>query len=226
MTMKLPKPYFIRYTIADLAENTAVTMPGPRELRKRFDILIIDDEDFIIKKNLAENGFQIFQKQDIETLRDVEAYPIILCDIRGVGVKLEYQKEGAVLIREIKKLYPNKRVVAYTGSTYDTTYNEYLDFADTVISKGTSLDDWIQILDEQIRNCVNPKLQWDNLRQYLIKLNVPTMDIAKLEDRYVHSILKKDFSGLSGLAESYGDTVKSIVVDLLSSTFVKLITGG
>ena len=210
MIMKLPKPYFIKYTIADLAENTAVTMPGPRELRKRFDILIIDDEDFIIKKNLAENGFQIFQKQDIETLRDVEAYPIILCDIRGVGVKLEYQKEGAVLIREIKKLYPNKRVVAYTGSTYDTTYNEYLDFADTVISKGTSLDDWIQILDEQIRNCVN----------------VPTMDIAKLEDRYVHSILKKDFSGLSGLAESYGDTVKSIVVDLLSSTFVKLITGG
>lgn len=225
MAIKIPKICFIRYTIADLAESRAVNMPGTKELRRQFDILIIDD-DFIQKKNLTQNGFQIIQKQDIEDVRDVEAYSIILCDIRGVGAKFEYEKEGAALIREIKKLYPNKKVIAYTGSTYDPTYNEYLERADAITEKGTSIDDWIQILDEQICKCVDPKYQWDDLRQYLIESNVSTIDIAKLEDRYVQSIMKKDFSGLSKLAASYGDAVNSLFVNLISSTFVKLITGG
>ena len=89
MAIKIPKICFIRYTIADLAESRAVNMPGTKELRRQFDILIIDDDDFIQKKNLTQNGFQIIQKQDIEDVRDVEAYSIILCDIRGVGAKFE-----------------------------------------------------------------------------------------------------------------------------------------
>ena len=71
------------------------------ELRKYVHMLVIDDNDFMPESFLKANGYQINHKTDIDTIKDVEPYDIILCDISGVGKKLGFSKEGAFIIREI-----------------------------------------------------------------------------------------------------------------------------
>lgn len=101
--------------ISDLSENVVLKLPNSiAELRKHVNMLVIDDNDFGPEQYLKLNGYQIHHKQDIESIKDVEPYDIILCDISGVGKKLGYEKEGAFIIREIHANYPNKRIIAYT----------------------------------------------------------------------------------------------------------------
>ena len=115
--MKLPHICFIMNKISDLSESAALKLPnGMAELRKHVSILVIDDNEFATEAYLKANGYQIHHKQDIETIKDVEPYDIILCDIAGVGKKLGYQKEGAFIIREIHANYPNKRIIALTSA--------------------------------------------------------------------------------------------------------------
>lgn len=223
--MKLPNLFFVLYSLSDLVEVTALQHSNTSDLRSKVEILIIDDEDLAAEDYLKKNGFRITHKKDIDTIKDVLPYPVILCDIRGVGQNLGSPKEGAFIIKEIKSSYPNKQVIAYTGSSYDPAYNEYLKMADTVINKGVSIDDWISIIDEQINHAVDATYQWEQLRKYLLESGVSTAYVAKLEDKYVRAIKKKDFKDLVSLANNTNEKARGILVDFASSVCAKIILG-
>ncbi len=55
------------------------------KLRKKFEILFIDDEEIAYLENLKSNGFNVTYKTNITDIKDVSAYDIIMCDINGVG---------------------------------------------------------------------------------------------------------------------------------------------
>lgn len=224
--MKFPSIYCFRYSLADLAEVNVLQQPNNMaELRRKIDILIIDDEDFLCEDYLKTNGFQISHKKDIQSIKDVEPYSIIMCDIRGVGKNLGSRKEGAFIIKEIKANYPNKQVIAYTGSSYDAGYNDYINLADKVMSKGTSVDDWILALDAQIENAVNPTYQWKKLRNYFFNKGVSTATVAKLEDKYVRAVKEKNFNKLVDLADKTGGEAQKVISEFVSSVCVKFILG-
>ena len=125
--MIIPKVTLTQYTIADLNDYTAFQSLGIADIRRKIDILLIDDEEFLREDSLRKNGFQITHKYDLEDIKDVAQYSVIMCDIRGVGHALGSDKEGAFLIQEIKKMYPGKQV---TNSTYNPDYNGLLSYAD------------------------------------------------------------------------------------------------
>ena len=154
--MDFPHFFFIKYKLSDLVEVTALQNMTIAELRNKVEILVIDDQDFAAEEYLIKNGFRIVHKRDIDNIRDVSAYAVVLCDIRGVGKNLGSTKEGAFVIKEIKAHYPAKQVIAYTGSSYDPAYNEYMNLADAVISKGISIEDWTALVDDQIQKAVDP----------------------------------------------------------------------
>lgn len=155
--MRFPHICIIMNKISDLSENAALRLPNSiAELRKHVSMLVIDDNEFAPESYLRANGYQIQHKQDIETIKDVEPYDIILCDISGVGKKLGYRKEGAFIIREIHANYPNKRIIAYTSYTYDPELNQFFSMADFVAPKDFVIDGWIDALDEQVRKSIDP----------------------------------------------------------------------
>ena len=64
------------------SENSALKLPNSiAELRKHVNMLVIDDNDFTPEPYLKANGYQMHHKTDIDTIKDVEPYDIILCDI-------------------------------------------------------------------------------------------------------------------------------------------------
>ncbi len=224
--MRIPQIYIIKNKISDLSDYSALMKAGGvKTLRRNANILIIDDNTFFAENYLLANGFCIQHKKDIDTIADVEPYDIILCDISGVGKILGYEQEGAFIIREIHANYPNKRVIAYTAYTFHANYNAYFSMADFVAPKDLSLDTWIDILDGEIEKAVDPVEQWKKIRVYLLEHGLATITVAKIEDRFVSSVEKKDFSILKEYVSSEDTHIQTIISDFVSSLCAKLIVG-
>ena len=224
--MRIPHMYFIMNKISDLTDYAALNLPKSiAELRKHVNMLVIDDNDFAPEKFLRLNGYQIHHKTDIDNIKDVEPYDIILCDISGIGKKLGYAKEGAFIIREIHANYPNKRIIAYTSYTFDADYNKYFSIADFVAPKDFGTDDWIDVLDEQVRKAIDPVNQWKKIRKYLLENDVSTLMIARIEDKYVAAVNNKNFDKLKSFVDGNDSKLSSIITDFLSSLCAKLILG-
>ena len=133
--------------------------------------------------------------------------------------------EGAFLIKEIKENYPEKIVIAYTASQYDPSYNVYLQRADNILSKSLSTEEWLDVLDKYIFQAADPVYQWKILRDRLIILDIPLLDIAKLEDAFVKSFLKEEFTSFEKLGKSMDSEVTKIISDFVSNIVIKLIKG-
>lgn len=224
--MRIPNIVIIMNKITDLSESAALKSSNSiNELRKHVNILVIDDNDFIPEEYLKVNGYQIQHKHDIDTIRDVEPYDIVMCDISGVGKKLGYEKEGAFIIREIHANYPNKRIIAYSSNTYNANYNQFFSMADFVAPKDISIDSWIDILDNQVKKSIDPLYQWKKIRTYLLDNEISTLTIAKIEDKYVSAVNKKDFRSLKAYVEGKDSKIGSIISDFSSSLCAKIILG-
>lgn len=223
--MRIPHILFIMNTISDLSDRSALKPPNISELRKHVNMLIIDDNEFMPESYLTKNGYQVHRKPDIDTIKDVEPFDIVLCDISGVGKKLGYAKEGAFIIREIHENYPNKRIIAYTSYTYNTDYNQYLSLADFIAPKDMSIDDWMNLLDAQVKKSIDPVCQWEKIRQYLLENGISTLTLVRLEDKFVDAINKKKFDKLSEYVQRNDSKLSSIITDFLSSLCAKLILG-
>ncbi|MBS6477818.1 MAG: response regulator [Firmicutes bacterium] len=208
--------YLIRKNIHDLNGTNTFKDVTLKLLKRDTKILIIDDGEFIFLDLLRKNGYNIEHKKDISSVLDVAAYHIIFCDVRGVGKDLSGKFEGAHLVRLIKNEYPEKMVISYSAIGYDSTYEEYLSFADGRISKGSSIEDWSSCIDEYIKKIADPKYIWENTRSRLEKEGVPTIKIAQYEDRYVRAIQSGSFENMKKLFnKSENATVIKILSDLV-----------
>jgi len=223
--MKFPKICFVTYTANDLKELTVLNNMNKAELRRNVEILVIDDENFSPEEHLQRIGFRVVHKKDIDNINDVAEYTVILCDIRGVGKTFGSKREGAFVIKEIKEKYPSKQVIAYTASSYDPSYTKDMNHADMTIQKGMALDDWVDAIDEQIKKAVDPIYQWERLRMELLQNGLSTIFVARLEDKYVQAIKRKNFTTLEKLASSENQEVRGLICDFLASACVKFVSG-
>ena len=187
--------------------------------------MIIDDDPFTYEDALKKNEFMIDYKSDIQSLKDVEAYSVILCDIMGVGKFLQSQYEGAYLVRQIKEKYPYKTVIIYSGNQFNTAYQEFLNYADHTMQKGAALEKWNALLTQIVRDGADPVRQWLKTRSALLEAGLSIVEVAKLESKYVQAIKKSNYESLAKLAKDANASYKHILVELLSSTIAKLLKG-
>lgn len=178
--------------------------------RKNTKILVIDDQQFEIIDLIKNNGFSVDILKDISSIEMTEPYHIILCDIKGVGLMLNPEKQGIHLINEIKKTYPSKIVIAYTAGTESPMQDKLLQ-PDGFLLKTANLTEWIDLLDLKIKEVMNPVFSWEKIKLKLVSSSVPPIKIAELEDAFVRSIDKNDKSILENEAKK---NRKKINVDI------------
>lgn len=192
-------------------------------LKKLTEILVIDDNDFAYLEALQKYEFNIKQKNDLTHLSDAEVFDVILCDIRGVGTFLSSPYEGANLIKELKTKYPAKTIIAYTAEPYNASFQKFLNYADGIMPKGTSLEDWVALLEKILRDCADPVVQWDKTRNLLLRAKVDTIDVAKYESQYVKAVKEENFDSLRKLYEKNKNQGANIMLDLTTSLIAKII---
>lgn len=201
----------IKHTSIDIAK-----------MRNELKILIIDDEGFAYKELLTNRGYtKIKIEQDLTSIRDVENHDFILCDITGVGNHISKGNEGFAIVDEIKKNYPTKFVYIYTGIKIDTSKYDLYKNADGQLSKESTIEKIVEVLDKSIDEIYNPKSQWMRMRRYLLENNVSITEIALMEDSFVRYVneSRKDIPQTLINSIEAGSEVK----DALKSFFVQAI---
>lgn len=156
--------------------------------RETVKIALIDDEPFPALDRLQRNDFKIKKFDDVSDVSSLYEYEIILVDIDGVAMSLSEKYQGAFLIKEIRKKYPHKVIIAYSSKTFDASYNDYFREADFVFLKDLSTEQWVENLDEAISRSVDPIYQWLKLRDYLLDNKVKLEFLIRIEDSFVKSI--------------------------------------
>lgn len=163
--------------------------------RSDVKIAIIDDEPIEIMDILKSHKFNIDLIPKIESINILGEYDIIICDIHGVGEAFSKEFQGAYLVKEIYKQYPFKIIISYTGITYDARYNEYLKHAEFSLKKDVSSEDFVEKLDAAISLIQDPVHRWNKIKNYLVENDVPTYEIALIEDDFVRRLLSnQDFN--------------------------------
>lgn len=196
--------------------------------RAAVKIGVIDDQPFAPQANLLSYGYSISPVGDIKQLNEVAPFHMVLCDIMGVGKHFDPSLQGASIIAEIKKAYPEKVVVAYTGAAMNERAARIANArADRIIKKDISLEEWTQNLDDLAADAVNPYVIWLKLRRRFMELEVRTRDILALEDAYVRSVIASDprFGVLIDRAAvlGIGQDVRAILQGLASSMIFSAI---
>jgi hypothetical protein len=218
--------------INDLSVLVKKTQAGRdlHKLRSQVSICVIDDEPFHALNNLRNNQFSIIELGDVRAVATVSNYPIILCDLRGVGGELNSVDESSHLIKEIKKQYPDKYVIAYTGEANSTTIAKRAkESADLFLKKDASLDQWIEILDQAILLVSDPVEVWKGFRNRLLEAGVPLIDLVGLEHGYVKGIesqglepTKRHLNSIINRLDLSGD-VRVVAQNFISSIIFKLV---
>ena len=198
--------------------------------RAAVSIAVIDDEAFAPQTNLKSYGYNITQIGDLKNLEEVGPFHIVLCDIMGVGKHFDKVLQGASLISQIKRMYPEKIVIAYTGAMLNERAARIAsERADAVIKKDVEIEAFTSKLDSLGVGAIDPYVIWNKVRARLVELDVDTRDIILFEDGYVRSVLKKDprLSMLSDRAEkiNINSDVRAILQGLASSTIFSAMVG-
>jgi hypothetical protein len=180
--------------------------------------------------NLENLGYKIAMIGDPTTVDVVAPHHIILCDLQGVGTALDPRKQGAFLIQEIKRHFPEKYVVAYTGGgrNREVTRDAML-AADEFLKKDVDIETWVSTLDGFINRLLNPFVVWQRQREALVARGIDTMSILKLEDAFVRSVKARDGSEASVFgklltSEALGADVRAIARSLVASGLFRIIT--
>ncbi|WP_321386759.1 hypothetical protein [Alcaligenes phenolicus] len=203
------QPLSLREVEATYTRTIAMASAG--DLRKRVEIVAIDDQVFYPEANLRNAGFNIITKTDIQHIPEVAPYPIILCDVNGIGTHLNPDGQGAYVIQEIKTNYPEKIVIAYTaGGLNQTIVRQAKLMSDGYLRKDDSIDDWRNLLDSQIKIVLNPIETWKSLRIRLLQKEIELEDLMALEQ----AVLKNVKSG----GEITKEAVKNVLGGQVSSS--------
>ena len=174
-------------SVTDLDEfvRTRLAQKAIITLRPKLQIAVIDDQDFSPLHNLQNHQFNITPYKDVPSFDILQGYQIIMVNLQGVGRGLDPTLQGAHVIREIRKNYPDKFIIAYTGGAAQELLAPSIELADRFTQKDTSIENWIELLDDIIYDLANPAYVWKRLRPRLLEIGMTPINLAILEDRYV-----------------------------------------
>nr|WP_157490436.1 hypothetical protein [Lysobacter enzymogenes] len=192
--------------LSDLATRS----PTEGFLKKEYEIAVIDDNPFGKAEVLRSHGFHIAETGDIRQVDQIASYAVVVCDIRGVGQAFGGVLEGAHLLSEIRKKYPDKFLIAYSGAESNMAYNDSLRSVDVSIPKDSQTEVWVQNLERGLLEVGDPFKRWIRFRTRLAERGVDAYELFKLEQKYIKAITKSDASILERAVAS--PEVKQLVV--------------
>lgn len=217
-----------RYTLHDLETSYKVSEEAFQAEKRKVRIAIIDDECVDnAADNLRSAGYRdVTPITNISRLNDVEAFDLILIDIKGIGARFlqgtrSAALEGLAMAKEIKRQYPLKKVIVFSAMLNEYEDNFILhDVVDAYFMKDGDISERNRQIDQCIKERIDPVFLWKRNRNLLLEKGVSIHAVAKLESKIVKSILRKqslpeldiikvigDVSAIAGVIKSISELV-------------------
>jgi len=103
--------------------------------------------------------------------------------------------QGAHIVREIKKSFPEKIIVVCTGGGRAELLEPSIQASDYFLKKDANVEEWCQVLDRSIEDLADPVMVWQKLRHRLLDVGITPYQLAELEDNFVDTTLRgEEFS--------------------------------
>lgn len=196
------------------------------EAKRQVEIAVLDDNSFEPKEALLHHKFRITELgPDIRSLDIVSTFPIIVCDVAGVGRAFGSSLEGAHLVNEIRKAYPDKFLIGYTGLIHSVATTNALTAADKRMAKDESIEAWIKNLEVGMNEVVNPRNRWIRMRRALLERGVELFDVFKLEQAFIKAVRQRKPDALANEVRELGVTqeIKDLIIKFSATAVATLI---
>jgi len=198
------------------------------EQRRKVRIGVVDDEPFQPLNNLHNQGYSVAYIGNVDRADITQEYDIVLCDINGVATGLNKEEQGAALLSEIRRNYPQKYLIVYSGlSGRAKAMRLAKQRADKYIPKSVSMDIWLQELDSAIKVTLDPKSVWEKTRKTLVDSDVNAEDVARIERAYVKSLSSQKRKHMDQLKNNFeaDPMVQNVISGLISSAIFRIAIG-
>jgi DNA-binding NarL/FixJ family response regulator len=110
------------------------------EIKKRAQVLFIDDESYdSLLESIRGAGWNVRQVKEIYNFdsEEVKNADVIFVDYKDVGIALTPTEEGIGLLKTLKRKYPEKHFIFYSGYAGFIPGHEIHDIADGWIPKNS-----------------------------------------------------------------------------------------
>ncbi len=188
-----------KWILHDLETRYKISDEMFQNEKKKVRIAVIDNEQVDnMANNLRAAGYgDVTPLKNILQFDDIKNFDIILLDIKGIGLKLlkgttSASQEGLSIAREIKRLYPQKKVIVFSAMLKD--YEDHFvlhGIVDAKFVKDGDISERNKTIDACIRDRIDPVCAWKKNRALLLENGVSIYAVAELESEVVRSILKK-----------------------------------
>ncbi|ENM3922377.1 hypothetical protein DDM61_003197 [Vibrio cholerae] len=188
--------------------------------RSSVKIAVIDDQDVPYIDNVRNCGYQgITHYRDIDNFEMLSVYSVIICDIRNVGTKLS-NRQGAFIIQQLRKIYPDKYIIAMSSNPFYLPIQEYISSADVKIKRDVSSDVVLNHIQNGVSIMSSRKERWLRFRDYLINTQqMDLYDVWSIEQEFIKSVINNDRRGFENstvLQKHGGDMVKGLLINFIS----------
>lgn len=151
VTINMAQPFVapIKSVGEEKEDSPALTIEG---IKAQTNILFIDDDkEFKIVPILKKAGWKntsFFPNADVRdtNAERIRKAHIIFVDIIGVGKTL-YEDEGLGLVVDLKKKYPQKKVVIYSAIPEHKLFHEAIKLADDQIPKNSQPAVFVSLIE-------------------------------------------------------------------------------
>jgi hypothetical protein len=155
---------------------------------QQFRIAIIDDDidsrfPADSRKALLARGFNVDYFEDINNIRQLADYRIVVCDIQGVGRSLGINNSGhgGIIVSELRKYRPLTYIITISNMTFDINFNRYFYLADKRASAAVlSTEAIVDFLEEAVRALQSPEEEWRRFKKYVLGNRAEELKPAKL----------------------------------------------
>ena len=191
------------------------------------EIAVLDDNPFEPKEALLHHKFRITELgPDIKSLDQISTYPIIVCDVMGVGRSFGSNLGGAHIVQEIRKTYPDKFLIGYTGQSHSITTTNALTAADKRMMKDEGIEAWIQNLETGVNEVINPRNRWVRMRRALLERRVELFVVFKLEQAFIKAVRQRKPDILINEAHTLNvqQEIKDLIIKFSATAVAALIS--
>lgn len=124
--------------------------PSIEEVRKKAQILIVDDQDWPYQQLLAADGYHVERWAEVQSLSRLTDgyYTLILLDLHGVGLQEARSSQGVGILEHIKRTNPAQRVIVYSAKKHMVSTTTTLSRADAIFDKSDEYTDYKAQIDE------------------------------------------------------------------------------
>lgn len=222
---------FVKYTIEDLEKRHLSVDHLMDKLRARIPIAIIDDN------SMASRGMRDLLEKTLGYKCVNEIYPpefgnkqmehmlMFIVDIKGVAfssVEEALSKhEGLDVAKALKKQFPLARVISYSADIDAFKGCDILnDVIDGRFEKRDNVGTKLREIDKGVKQLFDPVLFWRWYRPILSEGKAPSMEIVKMENKFVRSLIHLDELNLSAICSALEQLDDS---KRIAKSFVRLI---